>query len=156
MLKLFCEFLRLFLSQNLRNATNFQYAKIYERMENVDIDSFYRICLLAAIITMKLLILKILYGEESLRSIFHFLCKVIVSGYYSVYLPFLLSKKILSCSLFFRFLFYLILPLFYFVLPFILVLYLLSIFLASNMRGFGSVSDVNVSYIVNNDFNDCR
>ena len=55
----------------------FQDAKIYERMKNFD--SFYRICLLAAIITTRLLILKIFYGDESLISIFHFLCKAIVN-----------------------------------------------------------------------------
>ena len=83
----------------------FQYAKIYERMENVSIDSLYRIYLFAAIIILRLLILKILHGEESSRSVFHFLRVVIVSVYYPVYLPFLLSKKILSCSLhFIRFL----------------------------------------------------
>ena len=79
----------------------FQYIKIYEAMENVDIALFYRICAFAAIITMRLLILEILCGDESLTSIFHFLCKAIVPVYYSVYLPFLLSKKILSCSLHF-------------------------------------------------------
>ena len=51
----------------------FQYTKIYETME-----LFYRVCLLAAIIAMRLLILKILCGNESLISIFHFLCKAIV------------------------------------------------------------------------------
>ena len=62
---------------------------------------FYRICVLAAIITMRLLmlILEVLWGNESLISIFHFLCKTIAPVYYSVSLPFLLSKKILSCIL---------------------------------------------------------
>ena len=44
----------------------FQYIKIYEAMENVDIALFYRICVFVAIITMRLLILKILCGDESL------------------------------------------------------------------------------------------
>lgn len=60
---------------------------------------FYRIGLLAAIITMRLLILKILCGDKSLTPIFYFLCKAKVCIYYSFYLPFLLSKKTLSCSL---------------------------------------------------------
>ena len=77
----------------------FQYAKIHEAMENVGIALFYRICVLAAIITMRLLILEILSGDESLISVFHFLCKAIVPVYFSAYLPFLLSKKILLCSL---------------------------------------------------------
>ena len=77
----------------------FQYTKVYEAMENVGIALFYRICVLAAIITLTLLILEILCGDESLISVFHFLCKAIVPIYYSVYLPFLLSKKKLSCSL---------------------------------------------------------
>ena len=71
----------------------FQYTKVYEAMENVCIALFYRICVLAAIITLTLLILEILCGDESLISVFHFLCKAIVPIYYSVYLPFLLSKK---------------------------------------------------------------
>ena len=79
----------------------FRYIKIYKAMENVGIALFYRICLFVAIITMRLLMLKILCEDESLVSIFHFLCKAIVPVYYSVYLPFLLSKKILSCSLLF-------------------------------------------------------
>ena len=112
-------------------------------MESVCIDSFYRICLLAAIITKTLLILKILCWDESLISIFHFLCKAKVSVYYSLYLPFLLSKKILSCNqpfikflilctvrliiLFLRYLFY------------FTVLCLLSVFLGSNMSHIASV-----------------
>ena len=71
----------------------FQYTKIYETMDNVSIASFYSICLLAAIITMRLLILKILCGVQYLTLIFHLLSKAIVFVYYSVYLPFLLSKK---------------------------------------------------------------
>ena len=71
----------------------FQYTKIYEAMENVGIALFYRICVVAAIITMRLLILEILCGDESLISIFDFLCKAIVPVYYSIYLPLLLSKK---------------------------------------------------------------
>ena len=67
----------------------FQYIKIYEAIENVDIALFYRICVFTAILTMRLLILEILCGDESLMSIFHFLCKAIVPVSYSVYLPFL-------------------------------------------------------------------
>ena len=52
--------LRLFASQNLRNT------KIYEAMENVGIALFYRFCVVAAIITMRLLVLEILCGDESL------------------------------------------------------------------------------------------
>ena len=40
----------------------FQCIKIYEAIENVGIALFYRIRVLAAIITMRLLILEILYG----------------------------------------------------------------------------------------------
>ena len=124
-------------------------------MENVDIDL---ICVLTAIITVKFLILEILCGDESLISIFHFLCKAIVPVYYTVSLLFLLSKKIFSCRLrsieflvlrtlrlvilFLRFLFYLA------------VLYLLFVFLRSNMSCISSAFDVNVSCIVNDDFND--
>ena len=50
----------------------FQNAKTYEAMENADTALFYRICVLASIITMRLLILEILSGDESLISIFHF------------------------------------------------------------------------------------
>ena len=98
--------------------------------------------------------------DESSISIFHFLCKAIVPFYYSAHLPFLLSKKILSYSLpfikflilcnlrliilFFRFLFYL----------YLVVLYLLSVFLTSNMSCIASIFDVNVSCIVNGNFND--
>ena len=62
-------------------------------MDSVGIALFYRICVFVAILTMRLLILEILCGDESLISVFLFLCKAIVSFYYSVYLPFLLSKK---------------------------------------------------------------
>ena len=62
-------------------------------MESVGIALFYRICVFVSIITMRLLILEFLCGDESLTSIVHFLCKAIVLFYYSVYLPFLLSKK---------------------------------------------------------------
>ena len=127
----------------------FQHTKIYEAMENVGIVLFYRICVLAAIITMRLLILEMLFGDESLISIFHFLCKAIVPVYYSVYLPLLLSKKILSCSQ--RFIKFLILRtqrliilslrfLFY-----LAVLYLLSVFLNSNMNCIGIAFDDNAS-----------
>ena len=54
----------------------FQYTKIYEAMENVGIALFYRFCVVAAIITMRLLILKILCGDESLISIFDFYVKL--------------------------------------------------------------------------------
>ena len=118
-------------------------------MENVGIVLFYRICVLAAIITMRLLILEMLFGDERLISIFHFLCKAIVPVYYSVYLPLLLSKKILSCSQ--RFIKFLILRtqrliilslrfLFY-----LAVLYLLSVFLNSNMNCIGIAFDDNAS-----------
>ena len=63
-------------------------------MENVDIDS-YKFCLLAAIITTRLLILKNLYENETLIAIFNFIYKAIVFVYYSIYIPFLLSKKII-------------------------------------------------------------
>ena len=43
----------------------FQYTKIYETMKNVGIALFYRICLSAALVTMRFLILKILCGDES-------------------------------------------------------------------------------------------
>ena len=118
-------------------------------MENVSIASFYRFCVVATIITMRLLILEILCGDESLISIFDFLSKAIVPVYYSVYLPLLLSKKILSCSLcFIKFLILctlrsIILSLRFFF--YLAVLYLLSVFLTSNM-----------SCIVSDDFNDFR
>ena len=121
---------------------------------------FYRICVFAAIITIRLSILEVLCGDESLISIFHFLCKAIVPVYYSVYLPFLLSKKILSRSL--RFIKFLILCtlrliiLFLTFLFYLAVLYLLSVFLTSNMSFIGSAFDVNVSCILNDDFNDFR
>ena len=91
---------------------------------------------------------------------FSFLCTAIVSVYYSVYLPFLSSKKILSFSLhFIKFLILCTLRLIILFLTFLFylaVLYLLSVFLASNMSFTGSVFNVNVSYIVNDDFNDFR
>ena len=62
-------------------------------MESVGIALFYRICVFVAIITMRLLILEFLCGDESLIPIYHFLCKAIVPFHYSVYLQFLLSKK---------------------------------------------------------------
>ena len=133
----------------------FQYTKIYEAMENVGIALFYRICVVAAIITMRLLILEILCGDESWISIFHFLCKAIVPVYYSVYLPLLLSKKILSCSLrFIKFLILCTLRLIILSLRFLFylaVLYLLSAFLASNMSCIGIAFDVNASCIVSDD-----
>ena len=138
----------------------FQYTKIYEAMENVGIALFYRFCVVAAIITMRLLILKILCGDESLISIFDFLCKAIVPVYYSVYLPLLLSKKILSCSL--RFIEFLILCTLRFIilslsfLSCLAVIYLLSVFLTPNMSCIGIAVDANVSCIVSDDFNDFR
>ena len=138
----------------------FQCTKIYETMENVRIVSFYRICLLEAIITMRLLILKILCGNEISVSIFHFLCKVMVSVYYSVNLPFLLSKKVLSCSLLFiKFLILytlILIILFLRFLFYVTVLYLLSVLLACNMSRLGSAFDINVSCVVNDDFNNFR
>ena len=129
-------------------------------MENVGIALFYRICVFVAIITMRLLIPKILYGDESLISIFHFLCKAIVPVYYLVYLPFFLSKKILSSNLHFIELLILytlrLIILFLKFLFYLAVLYLLSVFLTSNMSCIGSAYDVHVSCIVNNDFNDFR
>ena len=129
-------------------------------MENVRIVSFYRICLLEAIITMRLLILKILCGNEISVSIFHFLCKVMVSVYYSVNLPFLLSKKVLSCSLLFiKFLILytlILIILFLRFLFYVTVLYLLSVLLACNMSRLGSAFDINVSCVVNDDFNNFR
>ena len=49
----------------------FQNTKIYKIMENLDIASFHKICLLATIITMRLLILKIC-RDENLISVLHF------------------------------------------------------------------------------------
>ena len=57
----------------LESLQFFQYTKIYEAMENIGIALFYRFCGVAAIITMRLLILEILCGDESLISIFDFL-----------------------------------------------------------------------------------
>ena len=147
----------------------FQYTKIYEAMENVDIALFCRICVVAARITMRFLILEILCRGESLISIFHFLCKTIVSVYYSVYLPLLLSKRILSCSLgfikflimctlgliilFLRFLFYLV-SLSYLAS----CLYLIFIFVicdfGSNLSYTGIAFDVNASCMVSDEFKD--
>ena len=138
----------------------FQYTKIYEAMENVGIALFYRICVVAAIITMRLLILEILCGDESLISIFNFLCKAVVPVYYSIYLALLLSKKILSCSL--RLIKFLILCTLRFTilslrfLFYLAVLYLLSVFLTSNMSCIGIVLDANASCIVSDDFNNFR
>ena len=129
-------------------------------MENVGIASFYRICVLASTITMRLLFLDVLCGDESLISVFRFLYKVIVSVYWLAYLPLLLSKKILSCSL--RFIKFLILNalrliiLFLRFLFYLVILYLLSVLLTSNMSCIGSVFDDNVSFIVNEHFNDFR
>ena len=54
-------------------------------MEIVHLESFYRMFLLAAIITMRSLILKILCGDEGSISIFHFLYKAIVPVYCSLH-----------------------------------------------------------------------
>ena len=152
--------LRHFASQNLRNTTIFQYSKIYEAMENVGIALFCRIFVVAAIITMRLLILEILCGDESLILIFHFLSKVMVPVYYSVYPPLLLWKKILSCSLrFIKFLVLCTLRLIILSLRFLFylaVLYWLSVFLTSNMNFIGIAFGANVSCIVSNDFSDFR
>ena len=130
----------------------FQYTKIYEAMENVGIALFYRFYVVAAIITMRLLILEIFCGDESLTSIFDFLCKAIVPVYCSVYVPLLLSKKISSCSL--RFIKFLILCTLRFIilslrfLFYLAVLYLLSVFLTSNMSCIDIALDANASCIV--------
>ena len=137
-----------------------QYTKIYEAMESVSIASFYRFCMAAAIITMRLLILEILCGDESLISIFDFLCKAKVPVYYSVYLSLILSKKILSCSL--HFIKFLILCTLRFILLslrflfYLAVLYLLSVFSTSNMSFIGIALDANASCIVSDDFNNFR
>ena len=121
-------------------------------MENIGIALSCRICAAAVIITMRLLILQILCGDESLISIFHFLCKAIVPIYYSVYLPLLLSKKILSCSLcFIKFLILCTLRLTILslrVLFCLAVLYLLSVFSTSNRIGIGIAFDVNASCMI--------
>ena len=141
----------------IRRYTNFQKCLNFY---NVGIASFYRICMLAATITMRLLFLDVLCGDESLISVFRFLCKAIVPIYWSAYLPFLLSKKILFCSL--RFIKFLILNTLRLIILFLrflfhlVVLYLLSVLLTSNMSRIGSVFDDNVSFIVNDDFNDFR
>ena len=88
---LFCQILKI--------LQFFQYTKFYKTIENVSFALYHRIYLLAPLISMRLLILKILCWVESLISIFNFLCKSAVFIYYPVYLSFLLSKKILSCSL---------------------------------------------------------
>ena len=83
---------------------------------------------------------------------FSFSCKTIVFLYYSVYVPFLMSKKILSCSL--RFITFLILCTLRLIILLLRFLFDLTIlYLTPNMSCFGSVFDVNVSYIVNDNFN---
>ena len=52
------------ISKILKILQFLQYPKIYERMENVGIDLFYRIFLLAAMITTRLLILKVFMGMK--------------------------------------------------------------------------------------------
>ena len=130
----------------------FQYTKIYEAMENVGIALFYRICVVALIITMRLLILEILCGDESLFSIFHCLCKAIVSVYYSLYLTLLLSKKILSRSLhFIKLLMLCTLRLIILSLKlsfYLAVLYLLSVFLTSNMSCIDIAFDANATFMI--------
>ena len=129
----FMHFYGFLLRKILEILQYFQYIKIYEVMENVGTALFYIICVFAAMITMRLLILENSCGDESLISTFHFLCKAIVPVYYSVYLPFLLSKKILSCSLhFIKFLILCTLRLIILFLKFffyLAVLYLLSVLL---------------------------
>ena len=113
-------------------------------------------CLLATIITIRLLILNmILCRGESLISIFHSFYKkpqfpsttqFIQHFFYPKkksscclrFISFLIWCSLRSIILFLRFLFYLA------------VLYLLSVFLASNI---GSVFMVNVSFIIYDDFN---
>ena len=92
-LNFFMYFYRFLLCKILEILQYFQYIKIYKAIENVGIALFYRICAFVAITTMRSLILEILCGDESLISIFHFLCKAIVPVYYSVCLPFLYQKK---------------------------------------------------------------
>ena len=109
-----------------------------------------------------MLILTIFCGEESVISVFQFLRKAIVSVYYSIYLPFLLSRKIffLSCSL--RFIKFLIFCTLRFIILFLRFLfyvpvsYLLTVFLASNMSRFSCVFNVNVMCLASDDFNDVR
>ena len=138
----------------------FQYTKIYEAMQNVGIALFYRFCVVAVIITMRLLILEILCGDERLLSIFDFSCKAIAPVYYLVYLSLLLSKKILLCSL--RFIKFLILCTRRFIilslrfLFYLAVLYLSSVFLTSNMSCIGNALDANASCTPSDDFNDIR
>ena len=69
----FMYFYGFLLRKILETLQFFQYTKIYKSMEDVGIALFYRICVLAAIITMRLLILEILCGDESLILIFHFM-----------------------------------------------------------------------------------
>ena len=138
----------------------FLLCKILEILQFFQYAKFYRICVLAATITIRLFSLDVLCGDENLKSVFRFLCKAIVPVYWSAYLPFLLSKKILSCSL--RFIKFLILNtlrliiLFLRSLFYLVVLYLLFVLLTSNMSCIGSVFDDNVSFIVTDDFNDFR
>ena len=102
-LKFYMYFYGISLCKILEILQFLQYTKICETMENVGIALFYRICLLAALISMRFLILTILHGDESkaVNKKVNFLCKAVFSVYYSVYLQFLLSKKILLCSLLF-------------------------------------------------------
>ena len=59
-------FYGLLLRKILEILQYFPYIKIYEAMEFVGIALFYKIFMFAAIITMRLLILEILCGDESL------------------------------------------------------------------------------------------
>ena len=62
----FYEILRLFTSQNIRNTSIFSFTKACETIENICIYySFNRFCLLVAIVTIRLLILEILFGDEN-------------------------------------------------------------------------------------------
>ena len=83
----------------------FQYTKIYETMKNVCIEGvrstlwkyfvWWWVCDNSTILSK----FCIYFIYKSLTPIFYFLCKAKVCIYYSFYLPFLLSKKTLSCSL---------------------------------------------------------
>ena len=109
-----------------------------------------------------MLILTIFCGEESVISVFQFLRKAIVSVYYSIYLPFLLSRKkiFLSCSL--RFIKFLIFCTLRFIILFlrflfyVAVSYLLTVVLASNMSRFSCVFNNNVTCLASDYFSDVR
>ena len=131
--------LRLFALQKYYNFFNI--LKFMKQWRISALPYFIRFYVVAAIITMRLLILEILCGDESLISIFNFLCKAIVPVYYSIYPALLLSKKNLPYSLrlikfsIFCTLRFIILSLRF--LFYLAVLYLLSVFLTSNMSFIG-------------------